>query len=136
MPRLASEAGYARQTISIPVVLPAGTGAATLLPAIALGHQYEVEDAWYIPTVAATGAGASRSVRILRGSTVVATRTLVLADADTVGTDAPAFTVTPNLPFRDGDTLSIDVAAGGTAFTAGSGYVLIVARQRLQQKGN
>lgn len=133
MPRFGAY-GFQRQHFSFPVVLPAGTTAATLLPAITPGFAFEVEKAWYIPTVAATGASASRVVEIRRNSTAVATRTLVLADADTVGTDAPAFTVTSGLPFDDDDTLSIGVNNGGTAFTAGSGYVIVQVRQRNQRE--
>lgn len=135
MPRFAPH-GVIRHQFCFPAVLPAGTGAATLLPAITPGFAFEVEKAWYIPTVAATGASASRVVNVLRGSTTVATRTLLLADADTPGTDAPAFTVTPNLPFGDTDALSIAVAAGGTAFTAGSGYVIVQVREVTQRLAN
>jgi hypothetical protein len=133
MPRVAPY-GYCRHQLTFPVVLPAGTGAAGLLPAITPGFAFEVEKAWYVPTVAATGASGSRVITVLRGSTAVATRTLVLADADTVGTDVPAFTVTAGLPFDDDDTLAISVAAGGTAFTAGSGYIVVQVRELAQRE--
>jgi hypothetical protein len=133
MPRFAPY-GLLRHQFSFPAVLPTGTGAATILPAITPGFQFEVEKAWYIPTVAGTGASASRVVEVRRGSTAVATRTLVLADTDTVGTDAPAFTVTPGLLYDDDDTLSIAVNAGGTAFTAGSGYFIVQVRELAQRE--
>lgn len=133
MPKLAPY-GFLRHFLSALANLPAGTGAATLRAAFTPGFQLTVEKVRFITTVAGTGAGASRVVRLLKnGATVIATRTLVLADTAAIGQTVD-FTVTAaDATLRDTDTLTIDVAAGGTAFTAGQGIVEVQCRQRPQQ---
>jgi len=134
MPRSAPY-GFTRASTDIYFPLPAGTGAVEIATDLVLGFAYTVEKAEFITQVAGTGASASRTFRVLKGaSTVAATRTLVLADTTPVGKSV-AFTVTAaDASFSDTDTLTVDFASGGTAFTAGAGVVRITYRQRNQRQ--
>lgn len=125
--------GFSRSMINRHVVLPTGTGAATLCAAVALGFRGRIKAARYIADVAATGAGASRTLRLLKnGSVVVGTATVVLADVDEVG-EVKAITIDRALnDFTDTDTLTVDIASGGTAFTAGAGNIEIEFLHRPQ----
>ena len=76
------------------------------------------------------GASASRTFRVIKGAgTVVATATILLAETTPVGLQK-AFTVTAaEAEFDDDDTLTVDFASGGTAFSAGAGNLIIQYRQ-------
>ena len=103
---------------------------------LAPGFRYFIEKVTAVVQVAGTGTSASRTYRVLKGaSTVVATRTLALADTATVGALIP-FTVTAaNAEYNDSDVLTVDFASGGTAFTAGALMLVIQYRARAQQLG-
>lgn len=133
MPRYAGY-GAIRGAFNFYLPLPAGTGAAEPVTDYVAGFQYVVEKVTYITQVAGTGASASRTFRVVKGaSTVVATATIVLADTDVVG-EQKAFTVTAaNADFSDTDLLTVDFTAGGTAFTAGAGVIVIQYRQQPQR---
>lgn len=134
MPRNAPY-GFIRSQLGIYVPLPAGTGAVEVVTDYVPAFGLVIEKVEAIVAVAGTGVAASRTFRVLKGaSTVVATRTLVLADTATVGARA-AFTVTAaDAEFDDDDTLTVDFASGGTAFTAGAVNLLIQYRQRNQRQ--
>lgn len=134
MPREATRAGWVRNQLAIYHPLPAGTGAVEIVTDLVPGFRLFVEKVWAVVQVAGTGAGATRTFRVLKGaSTVVATRTLALADTTPVGAVVP-FTVTPaNAEIGDADTLTVDFASGGTAFTAGAVVLIIQYRTRAQQ---
>lgn len=134
MPRFAGY-GFQRGAFNFHVPLPAGTGAAEPVTDYVPGFQFTVEKVTFIPSVVGTGTSASRTFRVIKGSaTVVATATLVLADTATIGVQK-AFTVTPaDASFSDTDTLTIDFASGGTAFTAGQGNLVISYRQIPQRQ--
>jgi hypothetical protein len=96
-----------------------------------------LEAAYFTTTVVATGAGATRTLRVLKGaSTVVATGTITLAGMSDLG-EQTALTVTDDHNtnrFDDAETLTIDSpAAGAVAFTAGEGMLTLVWRTRPQQ---
>lgn len=134
MPREASY-GFHRAFIESPNVIPTGTGAATLRAAFTPGFRFIIEKVRWVTTVAGTGAGASRTFRVLKNASVVAaTRTLVLADTAAVGQTVDYTVTAADATFDDDDTLTLDVAAGGTAFTAGQGYVEIQYRALAQRK--
>lgn len=98
------------------------------------GFEFTVESVKAYTAVAGAGASASKTFRVLKGaSTVVATKTLVLAETDTLG-EQVTFTITPaDATFSDTDTLTVDFAAGGTAFSAGAVNMTIVYRQHPQR---
>lgn len=134
MPREAAGGGWIRGYLNIYVPLPAGTTAAEIVTDLVAGFKFTVEAVSYFAAVAATGAGASRTFRVLKGaSTVVASRTLLLAEADTLGEQAALTVVPADATFLDGDVLTVDFASGGTAFTAGAGNLVIRYRTRMQQ---
>jgi hypothetical protein len=88
--------------------------------------------------VAATGAGASRTFNLRKGSatgTVVATATYVLADGATVGSVKDIPVTAAAADFLDGDNLTIEwPTAGAVAFTAGDLIIAITSRKRIQQR--
>lgn len=133
MPRQAIY-GVQRAPLTFYHAIPAGTSAVEIVTDFTPGYRFAVESVKAYVAVAGTGAGATRTYRVLKGaSTVVATATLALADTDTVGKEK-AFTVTPaNAEFTDTDTLTVDFASGGTAFTAGALNLVIVLRQYPQR---
>jgi len=135
MPRLAAY-GFARHQISISANFPAGTGLVEALTDLVPGFAFVIERVSIIVDTAATGAGASRSLRITKGaSTVAASTTYVLADGATVGTfKALTLGTEEDRTFSDTDTLSVEwLAAGAVAFTAGRFQILIQGRQKLQR---
>lgn len=135
MPRYAPY-GFTRTPFNFYIPLPTGTGAVEPITDIVPGFNFIVEKVTMVTAVAYTGASASRTFRILKGaSTVAATRTLVLADGATVGQKVE-FTVSTTVAdtvFGDADTLSVDFVAGGTAFTAGAGNLIITVRELAQR---
>lgn len=135
MPRETAGAGFIRTQVNFRYPLPTGTGAHEIVTDAVLGHGFTVEKVEAFVTVAGTGAGATRTMRLIKGaSTVVASATVTLAGTATVGAKV-AFTVTEaNAVFLDGDTLTVDVASGGTAFTAGELQLIATLRQRPQQR--
>ena len=116
--------------IVLPVVLPGGTGAADLLTDLILPFSGEIVDWAFVTTVVSTGAGATRTFNVEIGTTNVGgtATAIALADTDTVGKVKELGAASGDNRFRKDEKLSIEVAAGGTAFTAGEGYFIIWAR--------
>lgn len=138
MPREASRNGYIRTTLGIYVPLPAGTGAAEIVTDNVPGFGCKLIKVEATAAIVYAGAGASRSFRVLKGaSTVAASRTLVLADGATLGQRVTlALAATPSdRTWDDDDTLTVDFAAGGTAFTGGALNLLLTFLQHAQQRG-
>lgn len=138
MPRLAPY-GFSREFIVLTIPFPAGTGQVTSLLSMPLGVQGTVEKVSIYSSVAATGAGASRTLNVRKGiatGTVLATATVVLADLSTPGAikDVPITAVTLDRDFADADTLTIEWAtAGAVAFTAGTFHVIVRYRAKAQK---
>lgn len=133
MPRTAPY-GVIRGTLNFYALLPAGTGAVELITDWAAGFAYTIESVKGYVVVAGTGTSASRTFRVLKGaSTVVATATLILADTATVGAEKALTVTAANAKYGDTDTLTVDFASGGTAFTAGALAMTIVYRQSPQR---
>jgi len=138
MPRNAPY-GFDRDVIVLTIPFPAGTGQVTSLLSLPLGFAGTVERAAIYSSVVATGAGATRTLNIRKGSatgTVMATATVALADLNAVGNvkAVPASTVAGAADFVDADTLTIEWAtAGAVAYTAGTFHVAITVRQKAQR---
>ncbi len=134
MPRFAPYGWQRHQfNINVPAGDLASTSAIAVASALPLGFKYVIEKVTYVASVAHTGAGGSRTLNIKKGSTVVATGTLAVADLGTAGA-YKALTVDPTkATFDDGDTLTIDFSSGGTVFTAGSGELIIQVREEPQR---
>lgn len=138
MPRFAPY-GFGRQVVVLTIPFPAGTGQVTSLLSLPLGFAGTIERAAIYSSIAATGAGASRTFNIRKGSAtgaVMATATVVLADLSTVGVPkvVPVTTVAADRDFVDADTLTIEWAtAGAVAYTAGTFHVAVTLRGKSQK---
>jgi hypothetical protein len=125
--------GWVRGELTIPITLPAGTGAYAAVTAFAPGFKRIVESVAAFVGVAGAGAGASRTLELLKNAVVVATGTLTLANTATPGAAVALAVTDANAEFLDADTLTVDMPAGGTAFTGGAVVVVIKYRTRPQQ---
>ena len=136
MPRFAPY-GFARDVINLTIPFPAGTGQVTSLLSLPLGFQGTVEKVSVYSSVAAAGAGASRTFNVRKGTatgTVIATATVVLADLSTVGAVKDVPVTAANADFTDTDTLTLEWAtAGAVAFTGGTFHVVIRVRNKAQR---
>jgi hypothetical protein len=138
MPRSAPY-GFSRAINVFTIPFPAGTGQVTSLLSLPLGFAGTVERVAIYSSVAATGAGASRTFNVRKGSatgTVMATATVVLADLSTVGAPKviPVSAVAGAADFVDADTLTLEWAtAGAVAYTAGTFHVCVTTRTRAQR---
>jgi len=138
MPRFAIY-GFDRSFPVLTIPFPAGTGQVTSLLSLPLGCQGTIEKVSIYSSVAATGAAASRTFNVRKGSAtgvVMATATVVLADLSTVGAvkDIPVSAVAQAADFVDADTLTIEWAtAGAVAFTGGTFHVVVRVRQKGQK---
>ncbi len=138
MPRFAPY-GHSRDLAVLTIPFPAGTGQVTSLLSLPLGFVGTVEKVSIYSSVAATGASASRTFNVRKGSatgTVLATATVILADLSTVGAvkDIPVVTTAGVADFVDGDTLTIEWAtAGAVAYTAGTFHVVVRSRLKAQR---
>lgn len=119
------------ETVAFRVVLPAGTGAADLVTGFVPGYRGKIKSWQYVADTAATGAGATRDFNLEIGTTDVtgSATTIALADVDTVGERKAGSAITAANEFDDDDAISIEVAAGGTAFTAGAGTFYLLLEQ-------
>ncbi len=117
-----------------------GTGAISFIVSrVAAGYVRTLEKIIFVSTSAATGAGATQTYKVRKGNasgTVVATLTLALADLDTSAGKSKAASTTDAdaARFGDTDTLSFTRDSGGTAFTALTGYFLLVWREKPQAR--
>jgi len=135
MPRETSGAGFIRGQQNVYIPLPAGTGAAEIVTDWVGGFGFTIESVKAYVAIVGAGAGASRTLRVLKGaSTVVATGTVTLTSTDTLGEENVLAVTAADAVFLDADTLTVDFASGGTAFTGGALNLVINYRQRTQQR--
>jgi len=136
MPRLTSH-GYVRKQLSLgAIAVAAGTGAQAIVTSLPITSRCTIERIDLIPTVAATGSGASRVLNVRRGSgsgTVVLAATLVLADLNAIAVTKGYAANTSGADFNDGDTLSVQIDSGGTSMTAGTFVMVLTFREATQR---
>lgn len=133
MPRKAI-GGVQRVPLNHYVPIPTGTGAVENITDWTPGFGFTVESVKAVVAVVGAGAGATRTFRVLKGaSTVVASGTITLAGTTPVGVVIDLPVTAANAEFSDTDTLTVDWASGGTAFTAGALNLVIVLRQHPQK---
>lgn len=129
--------GWIRTIVaSVNAQVAAGTDAEEWLTDYVPGFKHRITKVTSVVQVAGTGAGATRLFRLIKGaSTVVASKTIALADVTAKGIkiDWTLSTTESDLTLEDADTLSLDVTAAGTQFTALTMDILVQARQRMQQ---
>jgi hypothetical protein len=123
-------AGVGVSTLTIPLTSLA-TGLSTLaidlLTGYVPGYAFKLLSFDFVTTVAGTGAGASQTFNLEIGSTNVTGGSLnvTLASTDTIGEVTAGTAITAANVGTAADAISIEMAAGGTVFTAGAGYFVI-----------
>lgn len=121
-------------TVTIPLALASmTTAAADLVTGWIPGHRGLIKKVQFVTTTLGTGTSASQVINLEIGSTDVTggVLTLLLADTTPLGKIKDATAITALNEFSATDTISVEVAASGTVFTAGSG-ALIIQIQNLQ----
>lgn len=121
-------AGTGVTTVSIPIQLSAmTTAAADLVTNYTPGYAFKVLTVDFVTTKLGTGAGATQTLNLEIGSTNVTGGVVnpTLASTDTLGELTAGTSVTAANTGTSADTLSVEVAASGTVFTAGDGILLI-----------
>ncbi len=115
-------------TLSIPLVLASmTTAAADLVTNYVLGHKFKILKVSFVTTTLGTGTSASQVINLEIGTTNVTggVLTLLLADTTPLGKVTAATAITALNEGTETDSISVEVAASGTVFTAGSGALLI-----------
>jgi hypothetical protein len=123
---LAATAGIT--TVSIPIQLDSmTTSAADLVTGYVPGYKFKILAVDFATTTVSTGDGASQVLNLEIGTTNVTggVVTATLAGTDTLGELTAGTAVTATNTGSASDTISVEVAASGTVFTAGSGVLLI-----------
>lgn len=119
------------QTVAIPLNLVSmTTSAADLMTNYTPGYAFELLSLEFVTTKLGTGTSASQTINMEIGSTNVTGGALaiLLADTDTLGKKKAASAITAANVGTASDTISFEVAASGTVFTAGEGYMLLKLR--------
>ncbi len=105
------------------------TGAKDLVTNVVLGHKFKILSWEFATNVPGVGSGASRVFNMEIGTTDIGTSpsTLTLTEAGTAaaGQRTAGAAVSGANTGTASDTFSIEVATGGTDFTAGSGTFLV-----------
>lgn len=123
-------AGTGVATITIPLTSLA-TGLSTLaidlLTQYTPGYAFKLLAFDWVTTIVGAGAGASQTFNLEIGATNVTGGSLnvTLASTAGIGTITSGTAITGLNTGSASDTISIEMAAGGTVFSAGSGYFVI-----------
>jgi hypothetical protein len=123
---LAATAGIS--TLSFHLNLAAmTTSAADLVTTFTPGYKFKILSVAFVTTTLGEGASASQVINLEIGTTNVTggVLTLLLADTDTLGKQTAATAITAANTGAADATISVEVAASGTVFTAGQGTLLI-----------
>lgn len=123
-------AGVGKRTLTIPLSSLAtglSTSAIDLLTNYTVGYKFKLLSFDFVTTIAGTGAGASQTFNLEIGTTNVTGGSLnvTLSSTDTIGKITSGTAITAANTGTSSDTLSIEMAASGTVFTAGAGYFVI-----------
>lgn len=124
-------AGVGRETLMFPIQLAAmTTAAADLLTNYVVGYAFKILSVSFTTTTIGAGAGATQTLNLEINSTNVTggAVTVTLAGTDTLGELTAGTPVTAANVGTATDTLSVEVAAGGTVFTAGAGILIVMVQ--------
>lgn len=124
---LAAGAGYS--LLAIPHTFIGGTSAVESVTTLTLGFKFKIISWAAVTTVALVGSGGSRVANMEIGATDVGTvaSTITVPIANTaVGTVTAGTAVEGANTGAANATFSIEIASGGTAFTAGSVMFLVL----------
>jgi hypothetical protein len=116
-------------TWNIPLQLASmTTSAADLVTGFVPGFRGKIVSAQFFTTTVGTGTSASQVLNFEIGSTDTTggVLTLLLADTTTLGTRKAATAFTAANEFTATDSISLEVAASGTVFTAGAGVLTVI----------
>ena len=124
-------AGVGVQQIAFDLDMAAGpmadTSAADLVTAFVPGYKFKLLALDFITSKAGTGSSSTQTLNLEIGTTNVTLGTLVitLASTDVVGELTAGAAITGNNEGSASDSFSVEVAVSGTAFTAGTGTLLV-----------
>lgn len=123
-------AGAGVTTVTIPLTSLAtglSTSAIDLLTAYTPGYKFKLLGLSFVTTVVGTGTSASQVFNLEIGTTNVTggVLTLLLADTNAIGKITSATAITAANTGSASDTISLEMAASGTVFTAGAGYFVL-----------
>lgn len=121
-------AGVGYQTLTFSHTFIGGTTAVTNLNAYTFGYRFKILSWSWVSSVLLVGGGGSRVFNMLINATQVGTvpsTVTVVVGSGAVGTIIAGTAVSGAQTGGQSDTFSIQVANGGTAFSAGSGYFLV-----------
>lgn len=115
--------------LGVPITLASiTTNAMDVATAIPMPHRGKIVGTpVFITAVAGTGSGATQTLNLEINSTDVTggAITITLASTSDIGEKTTGSAVTALNEFEAGDTISVEAAASGTVFTAGSGMLYI-----------
>jgi hypothetical protein len=111
---------------------PAGTSAGDMVTTFVPGYRFKLLALDFVTSIAGTGAGATQTYNLEIGTTNVTggTCNVTLASTSAVGELTAGAAITAANVGLATDSISIEQAASGTAFTAGAG-VFVVTIQNL-----
>lgn len=117
--------------VSLPVVFPTGTSAIDLITDFKPGFRGKIVAWQIVAAVAATGDSASQTINLeINATDVTGSGTAIaLADLNAIGKTKALGTPTALNEFSPTDTISVELAASGTPFTAGSGHIVLTLEQ-------
>jgi hypothetical protein len=122
-------AGVGIYTLSFAATLPTGTSAADRLMGFVPGHKFRILSFAYVVQVATAGTGAARDWNLeISGVGVgspVVTLPITIGNSATVGAVVNSASISNANTGSAADTISLKVASGGTAYTAGSGTFIL-----------
>ncbi len=121
-------AGVGRSQLFFPHTWIGGTAAVEPVTTLVIPYKFKLISWYFVTEVALVGGGGSRVANMEIGTTDVGTvpsTCTILIAATATGTVTAGTAIAGAQTGNAGDNISIEIAAGGTAFTAGSGTFVI-----------
>jgi hypothetical protein len=141
MPRESSPGWVFQPLLSlyVPAAHITGTSAIVYLDALTLGFKAVVTKVTFVQSIALVGSSGSQTINVRKGAhttgDLLAALVLLEADSGIAAVNSQAVTAAVQAEeayLRDADTLSIEMAASGTSFSAGEGTLTVWGRVRPQ----
>lgn len=122
--------GVGKYFITVPLTSLAtglSTSAIDILTNLVVGHAFKLLSFDWVTTIVGAGAGASQTFNLEINTTNVTGGSLnpTLASTASIGGVTAGSAITANNTGSASDTISIEMAAGGTVFSSGAGYFVI-----------
>jgi len=123
-------AGVGIFTVALPLTSLAtglSTGALDLMTNYTPGYAFKILKFDWVTTIVGAGAGATQTFNLEIGTTNVTGGVVnpTLASTATIGVLTAGTAVSANNTGTSADTISVEMAAGGTVFSSGAGYFLL-----------